>query len=93
MAHSTYYTKQLNLWCTSLASHVVNCSQLSICLSRKDEAIHRPLVHSGTSNKPQNNQKVAWKNFQHYYLSELLFNVYNYNLIVKSMSCCCVCGS
>ena len=29
---------------------------------------------------------------QYQYLSELLVNVYNYHLMVKSMSCCCVCG-
>ena len=28
---STYHTKQLNPWPNSLASHVVNCSQLSAC--------------------------------------------------------------
>ena len=27
------------------------------------------------------------------YLPDLLVNMYNYYLMVKSMSCCCVCGS
>ena len=30
---------------------------------------------------------------QYQYLPELLVNVYNYCLMVKSVSCCCVCGS
>ena len=29
---------------------------------------------------------------QYQYLSELLVNVYSYCLMVKSVSCCCVCG-
>ena len=30
---------------------------------------------------------------QHRYLPEELSNVYSYHVMVKSMSCCCVCGS
>ena len=37
--------------------------------------------------------KSILDNFQHQYLSELLVNLYNYHLMVKSMSCCCACGS
>ena len=32
-------------------------------------------------------------NFEHQYLAELLFNVYNHHLMVKSVCCCCVRGS
>ena len=37
--------------------------------------------------------KNSLGNFQHQYQAELLVNVYSYHLIVKSVSCCCVCGS
>ena len=38
-----------------------------------------------------NHSKSISGNFQHQYLPKLLINVYIYYLMVKSMSCCCVC--
>ena len=38
-----------------------------------------------------NHSKSSLGNF-HQYLAELLVNVYSYHLVVKSVSCCCVCG-
>ena len=36
--------------------------------------------------------KSSQGNFQPQYWPELLVNVYSYRLMVKSVSCCCVCG-
>ena len=90
---STYHTKQLNPWPNSSASHVVNYSWLSVC----QEEIQPPEDHSSTCvhltcprNKPQ---QSSLDNFHHQYLAELLVNVYNYHLMVKSVSSCCVRGS
>ena len=37
--------------------------------------------------------KSSLDNVQHKYLPAFLVNVYSYHLMVKSVSCCCVCGS
>ena len=40
-----------------------------------------------------NHSKSSLGNFQHQYLPEWLVNVYMSHLMMKSVSCCCVCGS
>ena len=37
--------------------------------------------------------KSSLGSIQHQYLAKLLVNVYSHCLMVKSLSCCCVCGS
>ena len=92
---STYHTKQLNPWPNSSASHVVNYSRLSACqrniqLFEGDPSTCARLTSLRTSHV---HSKSNQDNFQHQYLPELLVNVYVYHLMVKSVSCCCVCGS
>ena len=90
---STYHTKQLNPWPNSLASRVVNYSQLSACqgdMQPFEGDLYTRGRLTSLRNKPQQSSPG---NFQHQYLAELLVNVYNYCLMVKSVSCCCVRGS
>ena len=73
------------------------CGELqpAVCLSRGVGAIWRPPKHSWMSDKPQKQAtgKAVWASFStNGYLAELLIIVYSYCLMVKSMSCCYVCG-
>ena len=89
---STYHTKQLNPWPNSSASCMVNYSWLSPCQGEKKPFEDHPGNHghlTSLSNKPQHKQPGK---IQHQYLPKSLVNVYSYRLIVKSVSCCCVCG-
>ena len=87
---STYHTKQLNPWLNSLASRVVNYSQLSACQGDVEPFEGDPST-CGRLTGPRNKSSLG--NFQHQYWPELLVNVYVYRLMVKSMFCCCVRGS
>ena len=84
---STYHTKQLNPWPYSSASYVVNYSQLSACQLAMEPSKDHPSTRESLTSERNN-----LANFQHQYLPELLVNVYSYLLMVKSVSCCCVCG-
>ena len=90
---STYHTKQLNPWSFSLASRVVNYCQLSACQG-EIEPFKDHLSTCGCltnlRNKPQQKQPGQLSVPM---LAELLVNVQSYRLMVKSTSCCCVCGS
>ena len=90
---STYHIKQLYPWSNSSASRVVNYSQLSAC-----QGDMQPLKATGTlvdvwEASETSHSKSSPGYFQHQYLAELLVNTYSYCLMVKSVSCCCVCGS
>ena len=90
---STYHTKHLNPWPSSLASHVVNYSHLSSCPGNMElfEGDLSTCVRlTSFSTKPQ---QSSLGNFQHQYLSELLVHLYSYHFMVKSVSCCCMRGS
>ena len=57
------------------------------CLQFKDHlSTHGHLI--SLKNKQQ---QSSLNDFQHQYLSELLVNAYSYHMMVKSVSCCCVC--
>ena len=86
---STYHTKQLNLWPNSSTSGVVNYSQLSACPGEMEPFKD----HLGTCGFLISLSRSNLGNFHHQYLSKLLVNVYSYQLMVKSVSCCCVQGS
>ena len=95
--NSKYHTKQINPLTNSPASHVIIYSCLSVCLSREDGAIERPPKHQQTSDKPQKQAtaKAARAIFgtnTYLQLPELLVNVYSYQVMVKGVSCCCMCG-
>ena len=50
-----------------------------------------PTKHSWMSDKTQKQTTANWSslgNFQHWYLLELLVNMYSYHLMVKNVSCC-----
>ena len=87
----------VNPWPSSSANHVMNCSQLYTCLGEMELHLQ---VHPSTRghlisprNKPQQMQPGNVQH-QYSYLPELLVNVlYGYCVMVKSESCCCVCGS
>ena len=88
----TYHIKQLTPWPNSLASCVVNYSRLSTCpwkikLFKDDRAPLDLWQVLETSHS-----KSSLGNFQHRYLSELLVNMYNCHVMVKSVPCYCVCG-
>ena len=87
---STYRTKQLNPWPNSSASHVVNYSQLSACQGDIQPFEGDPYTRGRLTSL---RNKSSSGNFQHQYLAEFLVNVYNYCLMVKSVSCYCVRGS
>ena len=86
---STHHTKQLNPWPNSSASRVVNYSQLSACQGDMQPFEGDLYTHERLTSL----RKSSLGNFQHQYLAELLVNMYSYRLMVKSVSCCCVCGS
>ena len=86
---STYHTKKLNLWPNSSGSHVLNYSQLSSCQGEMELFEDHP----STCGHLTSHSKSSLSNFQYKYLHELLVNVYTCCLMVKSVSCCCVCGS
>ena len=66
--------------------------QPAICLSRRYGAFEGdPSTHRHLTSSETNHSKSSLGNF-HQYLAELLVNVYSYHLVVKSVSCCCVCG-
>ena len=85
----TYHTKQLNPWPNSSASRAVNYSQLSACQGDMQPFEGDPY----TLGRLTSHSKSSPGNFQHQYLAELLVNMYSYRLMVKSVSCCYVCGS
>ena len=87
---STYHTKQLNPWPNLLASHAVNCSQLSP-FQREIEPFKDHLNTRGCLTNLR-----TWKQpgkLEHQYLPELLVNAYTYCLMMKNVSYCYVCGS
>ena len=89
----TYHTKQLNSLSNSSVSRVVNYSLLFACqgdVERYECDLNTRGYLTSLSNKPQ--QKQPWQLLQQC-LPELLVNVYIYCLMVKGMSCSCVCGS
>ena len=91
---SIYHTKQLNPWPNSSASCVVDYSQLSACQGDMKPFESDPSTYGHLTylrSKPHYS-KSNLGNFQHQYLPELLVNVYNYCLMVKSVSCCYVHG-
>ena len=77
-----------------LISQLCGELQPAVCLSRKDGAIWRSPKQSWMSDKPQKQTtaKTAWATFSTKYLSELLVSLFSYCVMVKSVSCCCVCG-
>ena len=85
---STHHTKQLNPWPNSLASHVVNYSQLSVCQGEMEPFDRRLFEHLWTSRQASetSHSKSSLSNFQHQYLPELLVYVYSCHVMVKSMS-------
>ena len=86
---SMYHTKQLSSWPNSSASRVLDYSRLSAC-----QGDMQPFEgNSSTCGCLTSHSKSSPGNFQHQYLPKLLVNVYSYHLMVKSVSCCCVCGS
>ena len=93
---SVYRTKQLNPWPCKLISQSCDKLQPAVCLPRRYAAIWRWPEHSWTSDRPQKQAtaKAVQATFSiNTYLPELLVNVYSYNLLVKSVSYCCVRGS
>ena len=90
---STYNTKQLNPWPNSSASCVVNYSQLSASQGDMQPFEGEPDTHGYLTSLRNKSQQSSQGNFQHQYLTKLLVNVCDYCLMVKSVSCCCVCGS
>ena len=90
---STYHTKQLNPWPNSSASCVVNYSQLSPCQGDMEPFEGNPNTRGRLTSLGTSHSKSSLGNSQHHYLAELLINVYSHRLMVKSVSCCCVCGS
>ena len=90
---STYHTKQLNPWPNSSASCVVNYSQLSTCQGDMEPFEGNPSTRGRLTSLGTSHSKSNLVNSQHQYLAELLVNVYSHRLMVKSVSCCCVCGS
>ena len=85
---SIYHTKQLNPWPNISASHVVKYNQLSAC--QVEMWLFQD--HSSICGHLTSQNKRSLGNFQHQCLPELLVNVHSYPLMVKSVSCCCVCG-
>ena len=90
---STYYTKQLNPWPNSSTSCVVNHSRVSACQREMESFEGDPSIPDVQQALETSHRKISLGNFQHHYLTEWLVNVYSYHLMVKSVSCCCVCGS
>ena len=85
----TYHIKQLKPWQNSPASYVVNYSWLFAC-QREMELFED---HLSTHGCLTSHRKSSLGNFLHHYLAELLVNMYSYHVMVKNLSCCCVCGS
>ena len=88
---STYYTKQLNPWPNSSTSCVVNHSRVSACQREMESFEGDPSIPDVQQALETSHRKISLGNFQHHYLTEWLVNVYSYHLMVKSVSCCCVC--
>ena len=88
---STYHTKQPNAWPNSSASCVLNYSRLSACQGELEPFEGNPstcgcLISLG--NKPQQKQPKQLSAS----IPGRIVNVYNYHLMVKSVSCYCVSG-
>ena len=90
---STYDTKQLNPWPNSSASQVMGYSQLSACQGEMDPFEEHLNTCCHWQASETSHSKSSLGNFQHRYLAELLVNVYSHHLMVKTVSCCCVCAS
>ena len=90
---STYHTKQLNPWLNASASCVVNYSRLSACQGYVEPFGGDPSTRGHLTSLRTSHSKSSPGNFQHQHWPELLVDVYVYRLMVKSVSCCCVCGS
>ena len=87
-----YHTKQLNPWPNLSASCVVNHSRLSACqgeMTPFEDDLNLCGCLICLRNKPH---KRSPDNFQHQCLAKLVVNMYCYLLMVKSVSCYCVCG-
>ena len=82
---------------TSMAKLISqSCGELqpAVYFSRGDWVISRPteVLVDVWQAWETSHSKSSLDNFQHKYLAELLGNVYSYHSILKTVSCCCVCG-
>ena len=83
----------INPWQNSSASHVLNYSWLSACQGGMEPFEDHLSTHgclTSLINKPQQKQPGQRSAPN---LAELLDNVYSCHVMVKNVSCCCVCGS
>ena len=68
--------------------------QPTVCLPRDMQPFEgNPSTHGHLTSLRNESQQNSSGNFQHQYLPELLINIYNHHLMVKSVSCYCVRGS
>ena len=92
---TTYHTKQLNPWPNSSASCVVNYIATAGCLLVQGICSHLKVTWALVDvwqASETSHSKSSLGNFQHQYMAELLVNVSNYRLMVKSVSWCRVRG-
>ena len=86
---SICHTKQLSLWPNSSAILWLIYSWLSACQEEMEQFKDHPSTRGHLTSL---RNKSSLDKFQHQYLPQLLVIVYSYRLMVKSMSCCYVCG-
>ena len=89
---STHHTKQLNPLPSSSTNGMVNCSWLSACLKEMKPFEDQSSTSGHLMSLKNKLQQKQPGQLSASILAELLINNYSYHLMVKSVSCCCVCG-
>ena len=89
---SVYHTKQLNPWPNSSASRLMNYSWLSDCQGKREPFKDHQIICGRLKASVTSHSKSRLGKRLYQYLAKLLVNVSSYELMEKSVVCCCVRG-